>query len=141
MWNDHVSFSFPIAAPCVRNPIHSFTQSCRSYFSPPGQRAKCINIMHHFHFSIVGNPRVILIDSLFGEKACELKPMVCDDGRYMAGILPIRRKTPNNQSIYRQSQKALEQQDRSKVILIYVQNLHTFIVFREGSLKNQNALI
>ena len=32
---------------------------------------------------IVGNPRVILIDSLFhrwvGEKACGLKPMVCDD--------------------------------------------------------------
>ena len=29
---------------------------------------------------IVGNPRVILIDSLFhGEKACELKPMVCND--------------------------------------------------------------
>ena len=39
---------------------------------------------------------------------------------YMAGILPIRRKTQNNQSIYRQSQKALKQQDRSKVILIYV---------------------
>ena len=29
--------------------------------------------------SIVGNPRVILIDSLF-QKACGLKPMVCDDG-------------------------------------------------------------
>ena len=55
--------------------------------------------------------------------------------RYMAGLLPIRRKTQNNQSIYRQSQKALKQQDRSKVILIYVQNLHTFIVFREGVWK------
>ena len=35
------------------------------------------------HYDIVGNPRVILIDSLFlsffGEKACGLKPMVCDD--------------------------------------------------------------
>ena len=39
----------------------------------------CINIQM---FSIVGYPRVNLIDSLFhhGEKACELKHMVCDDG-------------------------------------------------------------
>ena len=27
----------------------------------------------------IGNPRVILIDSLFHHKACGLKPMVCDD--------------------------------------------------------------
>ena len=37
---------------------------------------------------IVGNPRVILVDSLFhhfiGEKACGPKPMVCDDGQTLA---------------------------------------------------------
>ena len=33
-----------------------------------------------YYFSIVGNPRVILIDSFFHrERTCGLKPMVCDD--------------------------------------------------------------
>ena len=39
---------------------------------------------------IVGNPRVILIDSLFhhfiGEKACGPKPMVCDDDQTLAAL-------------------------------------------------------